>query len=155
MPKKNFLLVIYCLFLISCAYGPVERIKSFLGVSTRSLEEARVNGVSEVFAADIDTCYEKAIEVLQAMPARIYMQNRKKYVLVAMGFERQKLTTPEESLPQDPLNETIDTTELGVFFQHQDKNKTKVEISSLSTSLLEFARDNFFPKLKTSLKKID
>lgn len=152
MRFSKSLILISVIFLSSCAHGPVESVKSILGVSTRALEEARINGSFMVFDADINDCYYKTLETLREIPARVYMQNRTKGIIVAMGFRNSTFGIKETDLQSDPLNEVIDTTELGIFFTKMESNKTKVELSSLSTSLLEFASEKIFSKLENKLK---
>jgi hypothetical protein len=86
------------------------------------------------------------------LPARIYMQNKTKGMIVALGFRSTNFNVnPGEEILNDPLNEKIDTTELGIFLTKIDTNSTKVEFSSLSASLLEFASEKISKNLKAKL----
>jgi len=151
MNSSKFLIIISIIFLSSCAHGPVESVKSILGVSTRALEEARANGSYMVFDAELNACYNKTLEVLREFPAKVYMQNRTKGIIVAMGFRNNTFGVKDANISNDPLNEIIDTTELGIFFTKINANSTKVELSSLSTSLLEFSSEKIFKNLKVKL----
>jgi hypothetical protein len=152
MKKSFFLILISFIFLSSCAHGPIESTKSILGISTRALEEARTNGAYMVFDAELDACYNKTLEALKEIPAKVYMQNKTKGIIVAMGFRNNTFGLKGDNLQNDPLNEIIDTTELGIFFTKLENNKTKIELSSLSSSLLEFASGKIFDKLQSKLK---
>ena len=131
-------------FLLSgCVGHIVETTKSIAGISTKKLEEARSLGVNRIYDAERGVCFDKAIEALNDMGAYIHIRNRKRFIIVAMGFGKLSWEEQEPS----PEYDYIDTTEVGFFFEDITNARTKVELSSLSSSLLESISDRFFSSL--------
>lgn len=149
--KYLALLIISCFILSGCLGHIIEGTKSIAGVSTKSLEEARSRGVSQVFEADRAVCFDAALSVLKEMGGYIYMQNKKRNIIVAMDLEKNKISNTQETT--DIEYDYIDTTQLGVFFSDAGANKTKIELSSLSTSLLERTSERFFSLLVKKVVK--
>jgi len=109
-----------------------ETGKGLLGISTRSLEKARVDAIIKTFHYDYFTCYTKTLDILKGMDAYIYMQNIKKHMTAIYISEE-------------------DTTPVGLFFKEIDATNTQVEISSPSTYAKEFLAKNVFSVLDKSV----
>lgn len=105
-----------------------EGAKGFLGVSTRSLEEARNNAITKTFGYDYDTCHAMVKDILKRMKACVYAQDSKKHMIAIYVSEQ-------------------DTTPVGVFFKQIDKTSTQVEVSSRSTYAREFISEKMFSVL--------
>jgi len=115
-----------------------DGVKGFLGVSTRSLEEARKNAIIKTFNYDYVTCYAKTRDILKRMHAHIYAQNTKRHMIAVYVSEK-------------------DTTPVGLFFKEIDAANTQVEVSSLSTYAKEFISKKVFSVLenKVTLEELE
>ena len=132
------LLVIFVFFLLlplftGCATLK-ELPKKIWGSSTQALEQARAEGVSNTFSLDYETSFNKVIEILKKMDCYIHIKNKKRHLIVAMKFQG-----PD------------DTTEVGIFFREKDPQVTEIELSCLSSSLLNYASEKIF----SMMDKID
>lgn len=122
----------FCVFnFIGCATIK-EASKGFLGISTRSLEEARKGAIIKVFNYDYSACYAKTLEILTRMDAYIYVQNIKKHMIAIYISEN-------------------DTTPVGIFFKEINPANTQVEVSSPSTYAKEFVAKDVFSVLDKSV----
>ncbi|MDP8259588.1 MAG: hypothetical protein P9L96_01080 [Candidatus Gygaella obscura] len=152
--KRIILNVIVLVFLFSgCAHLPLETGKRFLGVSTQDLENARSTGVFWVYYGEIDDCFDAALKAVKDIGGVVYMRNKRKKMIVGMDFKYERRLVDEEDTLIKPLDEIIDTTEVGIFFEAMENNKTKVELSSLSSSLLEDIARRFFKSLEENLNE--
>lgn len=125
--KQIWLLVISCWLLISlsgCA-TVIEGAKGFAGISTKVLEDKRQDALKKTFNHDYNACYNKTKEILKAIGAYIYTENKKKN-LIAVYVSSE------------------DTTPVGLFFKSVDSSNTQVEISSLSTYAKELIAKKVF-----------
>lgn len=105
-----------------------EMTMGFMGISTRSLEKARKDAVSQNFKYDYFTAYTKTLDVLKEIKAYVYTKNIKKHSIAIYVSEE-------------------DTTPVGMFFKEIDKENTQIEVSSPST----YARDLISAKLFSAL----
>src|SRR3989338_136494 len=85
--------------------------------SIRSLQKSKVK-YSKIFEKDASYCYEKSLETLDKWGAVVYQKSAGRYI-AAWGFN-------------NIYNNCINTTELGIFFNEPEPNKTQVEVSSLN-----------------------
>ena len=110
------LLLVIVLFTGGCAnfYSEMGGVS---GLSIRDLMKAKATGKEKVFALSYDATYDKMINILKANELTIYQSDRKEGYIVAMGFPKQ-----------------TDTTRVGIFLEASGDDKTKVTLSSLSTS---------------------
>lgn len=97
------------------------------GSSTRALEKARKEAVSETFACSLEACFQRVMTLdrsgarekgksSQAGLFDVFLKDPVRGMIVVMRVPGQ-----------------VDTTEVGIFFQEIDERKTRVEISSLSS----------------------
>lgn len=128
---KVFIAFLVLLSLTGCALLK-DAPKKFWGSSIAALEKARKDGVRETFNLDYEMSFAKAVDVLNKMGAYIYIQDKKKHVLVAIH-----------------LQGSTDSTELGIFFTGKSPQTTEIEISCLSTSLLDYASEKIFTRMKS------
>ena len=132
----NKLIVVFaaCLQLSGCATLD-NGWKSFLGVSTYEVEEARASASVKIFEYDYKTCYEKTEKLLSKMPfVSIYV---KKENMIAVYY----------------INP--DTTPVGLFFKSVDASHTQVEIASPSTVAKEWIAKNVFSETILEQEKAD
>ncbi|MCM8799716.1 MAG: hypothetical protein NC900_03155 [Candidatus Omnitrophica bacterium] len=121
--KKIIILLMIGFIFLSCA-GLKEAIKGFLGISTKILEEKRAEAKVLVLSYDYFTTYHKVLDKLKESGSFVY---KKTSDLIAFYLSEE------------------DTTPVGIFFQELEKEKTKLEISSDSSS----AKERIFNILST------
>jgi len=104
--------------------------KKAWGSSIQALEEAREKGRSETFSLDYEASFTKMIEILKKMNSYIYIKDKKRHLIVAMHFQG-----PD------------DTTEVGIFFTEKGPDLTQIELSSTSSSLLDYISNRIFSRM--------
>ncbi|MFH1507455.1 MAG: hypothetical protein ABIG46_03360 [Candidatus Omnitrophota bacterium] len=124
--KFCFFSAIIC-FLTGCAIVR-DMPRGLAGLSTRAVENAREDALASVFDYDYDTCYKKTVDILVQIQAYVYARPAKKDMLAIYVS-------------------SSDTTEVGIFFAKVGQNKTRVEISSLSTPAKERLSKRIFAML--------
>jgi len=82
------------------------------------LERAKTTGTSKTFDGGISEVFDSMLSKLKENKITVYMSDKKKGYIVAIGFPKQ-----------------TDTTRIGIFFDDAG-GKTKVTLSSLSSSAL-------------------
>ncbi len=90
------------------------------GSSIAHLEKARVDGEVLEVTLGRDAAFEKVEEILSDSGAQVYLKDRDKAYLAAMGFTGH-----------------VDTTQVGVFFEPGTQHATRIEVASLSPSLVD------------------
>ena len=113
-----------------------ETAKVMWGSSVKALEESRTQANSKTFQCALDECLRQVVSISKEESVKIFINNPKKGFIVVMG-----------------LPNTIDTTEVGIFFTAIEAVKTKIEITSLSPYAQEIAADLFFSKLKMTFSE--
>ena len=139
--KQNYIFlvtIISVVFTAGCS-RLLDYPRAVWGFSTRALEEARANAVQETFPCDVDACFNAVLQLTEADDSTtpptekvfdLFMRNRRKSVIVLMG-----------------VPDSVDTTEVGVFFAVLEPQKIQVDISSLSTNARERAAEIIFKAL--------
>ena len=120
------------LLLGGCAQT-VETVKVVWGSSTRALEEARAEAVREEFPLAYDACFREVLQIAGTEKWEIFIKDKKQGTIVVIGI---------------PGN--VNTTEVGIFLDKAGASRTKVEISSLSSSAKLKAADILFEELRKS-----
>ncbi len=106
--------------------------KKIWGSSTVALEKARKDGVSYILDLDYKASFNRVLDVLKDMECCVYVKDKRKYLIVAMNFQGES-----------------DTTELGIFFIEKTPYSTEIQLSSLSSSLLNYAAKEIFSRLNS------
>ncbi len=136
--QKEICIISAGVILISSGCARVAEVsKVVTGTSVKALNDARQSGKNQLFEYDYKTCYEKVLSALKEIKARVYLQSPARHVIVAMNFRGFN-----------------NTTEVGIFFSALGSNSTKVEISSLSQVVLEYAAEKIFSALKDTDRKL-
>lgn len=104
-----------CLSSFGCARA-VETTKVIWGSSTKALEEARADALSQKYLCFYTECFDAVLSVSKEAQYEIFIRDRIKGHIVVMGIPG-----------------SINTTEVGIFFDALDEKKVKIDISSLST----------------------
>ncbi|MCF7893631.1 MAG: hypothetical protein K9L84_01015 [Candidatus Omnitrophica bacterium] len=117
---------------------------SFLGCSP--IETARLTGIgikpfktkgkiySQNFKKDIIKCYHQTKGIIEELGAILYRGSSKESFIVSFGYSK---IFPSAS----------HSTEVAIFFNWLDKDKTEVKVSSLNYNLAKFISEKIFEKL--------
>jgi hypothetical protein len=104
----------------------------------RDLVKAKADGKVKVIALSYDEAFSKVLSILEANKLKIYQMDEKNGYIVAMGFPRQ-----------------TNTTRVGIFFESEGDNKTRITLSSLSTTALIKAESIIFGNIEGNVTVID
>lgn len=158
MRKKMNIICVVCLlvFMTGCAQI-VEPVKVIWGSSTRALEHARVDAISQTYKCSLNDCFDAVVSLQRGRddqmandqidndPAEItvskghfdiFINNRKKHHIVVMGIEGN-----------------VETTEVGIFFSQPNLTTVKLEITSLSSSAKRKVAQIVFDELDSRFSK--
>jgi len=145
--RKAALSVALILLVSGCASFK-QATKSFVGVSTKELEDVRSQGVSREFNYDYFTAYSKALDALKTPlgnAAAEQLAGNKFYIYEKIVARHLIAGYVSES----------DTTPVGIFFDEIDKNTTRITVASESTFAKDFVAEQIFARLKEETKKVD
>lgn len=145
MKRKIFSVLILCLCFNGCLI--TEPFKKFIGTSTQALENAKPKGISKIYGYKKEVCFRKTLAALKNMGVYLNVVNEQKSLIAAMNF---KMLENAKAINQRDIK---DTTELGIFFDEEPNNKTKITITSLSKPWLEKYSKEIFENLDSELKK--
>ena len=120
--RKVFLVLILSSMSVSGCAKIIEVPKVLWGSSTKALDEARPRAWSQVFPCNLELCFEDVLEIANKENLDVYRSDRKKWLIVLMGFK-------------DSLN----TTEVGFYLTPVSSSQTKIEIVSLSDAAQDTA----------------
>jgi len=165
---RTLTIVAVAAILLSGCASVKEFAKSVWGSSTRALEEARSEAEGKTFRCSLDECFDAVlvltekeivkpvvaedqeteedqellyVEKLDAMvevsPLDLFIKDRKRSLLVVMGVPG-----------------SVDTTEVGIFFDPQADGNVRVEVSSLSTNAKQITAKMVFSKLLESFPEV-
>ena len=131
------------LFAITCGGCALVRDTSdtIAGTYLKSLERNRENGTSRVVNYGIDEAFERTLNTLVAMKAKIMRVQSQSYSILAVVSGGPML--------DDSIDSTFDANaaDIGIFFSEEGPQRTKISISCLSTPILEYTVNNIFSKL--------
>jgi hypothetical protein len=114
---------------IGCA-SVKELGKKIWGSSTEALEEARKDGLKKTVNLDYETSFDKITDILKELKCQMYIKDKRRHIIVAINFQGPK-----------------DTTEVGLFFAEKDSDQTEIELSSISSSILNYAAEKIFSQI--------
>lgn len=121
--KNSVLMVCFVLLCSSCAAfhhgvdNTVEFGKTVWGSSTRVLEQERVNAISKTYDKSYWDTLRAAIKVIEKKHWVVFMKDEVKGYVDVMGIKG-----------------SVNTTEIGIFFDELSDTQTQIQISSLSTN---------------------
>ncbi|MFA5004621.1 MAG: hypothetical protein WC561_00645 [Candidatus Omnitrophota bacterium] len=142
------LIIIALLFVFSGCATVKEAGRGFLGISTKVLEEGLPNAKKEVFAIDMDSCYEKVKSALIENHAYVYAEKLSPRMIAVY-------LSVKDTAPVDGTSPMDDTTPVGLFFSTKQTNQTLVEVSSPSTYAKEIIAKAVFGAMKQYVVKED
>ncbi|MCF7871152.1 MAG: hypothetical protein K9L95_03295 [Candidatus Omnitrophica bacterium] len=89
---------------------------------------------SQNFEKDIADCYHKVEKIIKGLEAIPYRGSLNKGFIISFGYT-------------NVFPSANHSTEVAVFFNWLNENKTKVEVSSLNYNLAKFISEKIFQKL--------
>jgi len=107
-----------CLLCGGCAHYSTD-LWAIPGRSIKDLEQVRDQGVTKEVPLPYNEAYDKVLQILRDKKLTIFMEDRGRGYIVAMGFHKQ-----------------VDTTRVGIFFEQSSETSTTVTLSSLSSTAL-------------------
>lgn len=119
---RLFLIIVIICFCSSCAFwdhpvdNTIEIGKTIWGSSTRALEQARDNAITRTYDKSYWDCVRSSITYAKKHWV-IFKKDEINGYMVVMGIKG-----------------SVNTTEVGIFFDELSDNQTRIEISSLSTN---------------------
>ncbi len=130
--KNSAYLIIFPALLFFCGCASLnETCKKIWGSSIEHLEEVRAQGKAQIFDLSINDSFERVEKILRYNDVDIYLNRMDKGYMAAMNFKGH-----------------VDTTQAGIFFTKIDESKTKIEIASMSPSLVLEVSEMIFDGLK-------
>ena len=118
-------------FALGGCSGILDTPKTLWGSSTRALEHARAEAISQTFNCSFRECYEAASDALNKLGYKIFIDDYVHQHLVVMGIPG-----------------SVDTTEVGIFFSDIDDKKIRIDISSLSSHAKHTVAEHTFRLLE-------
>ena len=120
--RHVYVMLIFSSLVASGCAKIIEVPKVLWGSSTKALDEARPKAWAQVFPCNLELCFEDVLEIANKENLDVYRSDRKKWLIVLMGFK-----------------ESIDTTEVGFYLTPVGSTQTKIEIVSLSDAAQDTA----------------
>lgn len=116
--SRFFILMVVCLC-SSCSVLDTgeEFAKTIWGSSTRALEKARDNAITKTYDKSYWECVRNSLAVVGRKKWIIFKKDEIRGYMVLMGIKG-----------------SVNTTEVGVFFDELSDTQTRIEVSSLSTN---------------------
>ncbi|MFH1201561.1 MAG: hypothetical protein V1674_01565 [Candidatus Omnitrophota bacterium] len=136
MSFLNYFKIFSAIFALELIFGCAsiqEPFKRVWGSSTQVLEEARKEGINREFNYSYPDCFDKTLQILNDERLEVFIKDKAHHKIVVMHVKG-----------------SIDTSEVGIFFTEVSKDKTKIEISSLSPNALETVAGYLFTALEES-----
>ena len=106
-----------------------------------SLERIRADGKTKIFNYEINECFEKVLAILdkEIIDAEILKIDRRNYSILLLV-----------SCPMMEESDSIfyaNSADVGIFFTPESADKTKVQITSLSSLFVDHTAEKIFSKL--------
>ncbi len=105
--------------------------QALAGRSIKDLEKARSTGKEKTLPLAYDTAFSTVTKILKKNGLAIYQSDKEKGYIVAIGFPQQ-----------------VNTTRVGIFFESPAPDKTRITLSSLSSTALVKAETIIFKELE-------
>lgn len=164
--------VVFAVIMVCGCATALEPVKVVWGSSTRALEKARPEALRLTVRATPQQCYAAVLEVVdhaakaeQALVTQTKKVSDQTAVTSAQPsqvIELEPLTTLNVFL-KDPrrniivlmgIPNSINTTEVGIFFTASEEGTTLIEVSSLSKRAKAKAAQMIFPEIQKSFSVV-
>lgn len=129
--KKMLALALIGVFFCAC-----DLPKRVAGYSIVNFEKEEKGRFAVEIALPPERILRKCADVIEKQKARVIYTNKKKNYLVADRFTRI-------------FEQTLDSTEIGIFLTVLDNGNVKTEVISNNSRLAKFFSEILFPELKT------
>lgn len=140
---KFFSSTLIVLVAVTCAGCVVVRdtADNIAGTYLKGLERNHARGASRVVDYGVDESFERTLNILVAMNAKIMRVESHNYSILAVVSGGPML--------EDAIDSDFDanTADVGIFFSEAGPQRTTITLRCLSTSILEYASDAIFSKL--------
>ncbi|MDR3275308.1 MAG: hypothetical protein LBS81_05010 [Endomicrobium sp.] len=133
MKRLLFILTSVFLFLTSCS--TLDYPVRVLGFSVTKFENEKVGRFIKIFTMQKRDCFNKSLNIIKDLKARITHKNFNKGYIVAFDFSKS-------------FNYCLDSTEAAVFITKIDNSNVKVEVVSNNSLLARMLSVKFFEMLK-------
>ncbi len=131
--KKNisFLLcMLVCFYLAGCS-SLQEKARVIWGSSTKALNEARSTAQEQTFMCSYKECFDQVLEASHQAGYKVFIKDPRKQIIVLMNIPG-----------------SIETTEVGIFFDESSDGQTLIQVSSLSFRAKQTAAAEIFDHLQ-------
>lgn len=108
---------------------------NFLGLSVEKFEKEKTGRFEKIFNTSQKDCFNKSLEIIEKLKARVVHENSKKGYMVAFDFSKS-------------FGCCLDSTEVGIFITDEGSGKTKVEVISNNSLLAKDVSTRFFKMLE-------
>ena len=135
--NKIIIVIISCIYISGCAWV-VDFPRTAWGSSIRVLSDKRSDAETQTFSCKKEVCFE-IVEAL-TLPHGVKDENDDKFVLFANDPRGRYLIVMD-------VPGSVNTTEVGIFFDELEAGQTKVDISSLSSRAKQAVAEIVFTKL--------
>lgn len=134
------LLVLFAITSVGCTLAR-DTFANIEGSYLKGLERDRENGMSRIVNYTIDESFERTINILLAMNAKIMKIESESYAILAVVSGGPML--------EDSIDSTFDanSADVGIFFSAHESQRTKISISCFSASILEHTATTIFSRL--------
>lgn len=129
-----FIILFFCFSLSSCAI--LDTPKRIAGYSVQKFEKEDKGKFSYSFEITKEQAFEKTVNFLKDIKARITHQSYKKGYIVAFDFSKS-------------FDYCLDSTELAFFFE-ETNNQTEIKVISNNSLLAKNVADEFFKFLSNT-----
>ncbi|MBD3426768.1 MAG: hypothetical protein GF409_06015 [Candidatus Omnitrophica bacterium] len=136
--KRTLLAVLLAALITSGCSSIQTDIGTFMGQGPRDLQKARSKGSSRLYALPYQEAFGNVESLIKSQGLKIYQLDRERGYIVVIGLPRQ-----------------TDTTRVGIFFDAEGEEKTRITLSSLSSSALVKAENMIFGSIKSDVVIID
>ncbi len=134
--KRIIILLFISLYISGCSWIS-DFPRTMWGSSVRVLSAQRAQAKTEVFSCDPEQCFDHVLAMTAPYGAErsddmfvLFLKDSKKRYMILMGVDN-----------------AVDTTEVGVFFDALDGRQTKIDIASLSSRARDAAATLIFERM--------
>jgi len=142
--NRLIILLIISIYIYGCSWI-IDFPRSMWGSSVRVLSDKRDQALSKEFSCSRDECFDEVLQL--TLPYGVEDPENDKFLLFLKDKKKRHMIIMD-------VPASVDTTEVGVFFDSMANGKIKVDISSLSSRAKEKAAGIIFTKLGTRFQDV-
>ncbi|MDR3256039.1 MAG: autotransporter outer membrane beta-barrel domain-containing protein [Endomicrobium sp.] len=122
--------------MLKISFAFLNCLEQFIGFSIEKFENEKIGRFNEVFAMSKKDCFNKSLNIIKNLKARVVHKSFKRGCIVAFDFAKS-------------FDYCLDSTEAAVFITEMGINDIKVEIISNNSLLAKMLSVKFFEMLKS------